>query len=60
MSIKEFLGHCFCDYRFQQLTDMIKNGSVETVLEIKQLNNTLYKNSKHQQIKELINERLKI
>jgi len=41
MSIKEFMGHCFCDTRFNQLREMIYTGSLEVVLDIQRLNNEL-------------------
>jgi len=58
MSIKEFMGHCFCDSRFQQLREMISNGSLELVLNIQQLNNDLKRNHRHQEINSLLKERL--
>ena len=41
MSIREFMGHCFCDTRFNQLREMIEHGSIDTVLDIQRLNNEL-------------------
>lgn len=58
MSIKEFMGHCFCDSRFQQLREMIEHGSMETVLDIQRLNNELKRNHRHQEINSLLKERL--
>lgn len=58
MSIKEFMGHCFCDSRFQQLREMIEQGSMETVLDIQRLNNELKRNHRHQEINSLLKERL--
>ena len=59
MSIKEFMGHCFCDNRFQQLRELISNGSMEVVNDINRLNNELKRNHRHEEIKSLIEERLK-
>ena len=59
MSIKEFMGHCFCDSRFQQLRELISNGSMEVVNDINRLNNELKRNHRHEEIKSLIEERLK-
>jgi hypothetical protein len=58
MSIKEFMGHCFCDTRFSQLREMISNGSMDTVLDIQRLNNELKRNNRHQEINSLLKERL--
>lgn len=58
MSIREFMGHCFCDSRFQQLREMIEQGSMETVLDIQRLNNELKRNHRHQEINSLLKERL--
>ena len=58
MSIKEFMGHCFCDTRYSQLRGMISNGSLEVVLDIQRLNNELKRNNRHQDINSLLKERL--
>jgi hypothetical protein len=58
MSIKEFMGHCFCDTRYSQLREMISNGSLEVVLDIQRLNNELKRNNRHQDINSLLKERL--
>ena len=58
MSIKEFMGHCFCDTRYNQLREMISNGSLELVLDIQRLNNELKRNHRHQDINSLLKERL--
>ena len=58
MSIKEFMGHCFCDMRFNELRQMIYTGSLDQVLEIQRLNNELKRNHRHQEILSLLKERL--
>jgi hypothetical protein len=58
MSIKEFMGHCFCDTRYSQLREMISNGSLEVVLDIQLLNNELKRNHRHQDRNSLLKERL--
>jgi hypothetical protein len=58
MSIKEFMGHCFCDTRFNQLREMIYTGSLEVVLDIQRLNNELKRNNRHHEISSLLKERL--
>lgn len=60
MSYKEFLGHCFCDMRFNELRESIINGTTEYVLDIQRLNNELQRNPKHHDIKLLVEERLKV
>jgi len=59
MSIREFLGHCFCDWRFDQLKNIILTGSMDQVLNIQQLNNNFKNNHRHDEIKTLLSERLK-
>ena len=58
MSIKEFMGHCFCDSRFSQLRELISTGSMDIVLTIQRLNNELKRNHRHDEIKQLLKERL--
>ena len=58
MSIKEFMGHCFCDTRYNQLRELIEHGSIDTVLDIQRLNNELKRNHRHQDINSLLKERL--
>ena len=53
-----FLGHCFCDSRFRTLENIIKNGTLEEVLAIQAVNNTMPKMHRHQQVAMLIKERL--
>ena len=54
MSIKEFLGHCYCDMRYNQLRELINKETIEYVLNIQRLNNELQRNPKHHDIKLLI------
>jgi formamidopyrimidine-DNA glycosylase len=58
MSIREFLGHCFCDWRFDQLKQKIAKDPLDKVLQIEQLNNDLKNNRRHDEIKTLLKERL--
>lgn len=60
MSIKEFLGHCFCDSRFSQLRQSIEQNDISFVIEIQRLNNELKRNPKHQELKILIEQRLSL
>lgn len=59
MTIKEFMGHCFCDTRFGQLREKILNGPMDVVLEIQRLNSELNRNIRHADINNLLKERLK-
>jgi hypothetical protein len=59
MTYKEFMGHCFCDTRFQQLREMILNGATEFVLDIQRMNEERKRNHRYQEICTLCNERLK-
>lgn len=59
MTYKEFMGHCFCDTRFNELREMISTGSMELVLTIQRINEERKRNHRYQEIQTLINERLK-
>lgn len=59
MTYKEFMGHCFCDSRFQQLREMILTGTTEFVLDIQRINEERKRNHRYQEIDSLIKERLK-
>ena len=55
MTRKEFLGHIFCDSRFQQLRELIQNGPLDKVLEVQDLNEQMPKNRYYNDIKQLLN-----
>lgn len=59
MTQKEFMGHIFCDSRFENLRQLIKSGPLDKVLEVQELNNHLNKNRYYNDIKLLLSERLK-
>ena len=58
MKPKMFLGYCFCDSRFRTIENIIKNGTMEEVLEIQTLNNTFPKMHRYHQVAQLLKERL--
>lgn len=58
MKRRVFLGYCFCDSRFRQLEEMIKNGTMEEVLAIQSINEELCKSHRYQQVANLLKERL--
>jgi hypothetical protein len=58
MNRKWFLGQCFCDSRFQTIENIIKNGSMEEVLAIQSLNESMPKMHRYVQVVNLLKERL--
>ena len=58
MSIKEFMGHCFCSSRFEDLKRMIENNPIEDVLELQKLHKQLWKNFKYQELEIEFQKRL--
>lgn len=59
MKRKEFLGHCYCDTRFQYIEETILRGSMEQVLAIQAINEELKNNHRYQQVINLLKERIK-
>ena len=59
MKRKEFLGHCFCDTRFQYIEETILKGSMKDVLAIQSINEELKGNHRYQQVINLLKERIK-
>lgn len=59
MTHKEFLGHIFCDTRFENLRQLIKIGPLDKVLRVQELNDSMPRNRYYNDIKVLLNERLK-
>lgn len=58
MKRRIFLGYCFCDSRFRQLEEIIKNGTLDEVLAIQQINEELRKSHRYEQVAILLKERL--
>lgn len=58
MTPREFIGHCYCDSRFRTIENIIKNGSLEDVMMIKELNDKMPKFHRHNEVAKLLKERL--
>lgn len=59
MKPREFLGHCYCDSRFIYIEETILHGPIELVLQIQQVNESMPKMHRYQQVVNLLKERLK-
>jgi hypothetical protein len=59
MSPREFIGYCYCDSKFKTIENIIKNGTLEEVLEIKAINDKMPKFHRHLEVYRLLSERLK-
>ncbi len=58
MKPKVFLGYCYCDSRFRTIEDIITKGTLEEVLEIQKVNDSMPKMHRYHQVAELLKERL--
>jgi hypothetical protein len=58
MNRKVFLGYCYCDSRFRTIEDIITKGTLEEVLEIQKVNDSMPKMHRYYQVAELLKERL--
>ena len=58
MNRKAFIGYCFCDSRFRTIEDIIAKGTLEEVLEIQSVNESMPKMHRYQQVALLLKERL--
>jgi hypothetical protein len=58
MKPKVFLGYCYCDSRFRTIEDIITKGTLEEVLEIQKINDSMPKMHRYHQVAELLKERL--
>ena len=58
MNLRAFLGYCFCDSRFRTIEDIIAKGTLEEVLEIQKVNDTMPKMHRHHQVLQLLKKRL--
>lgn len=58
MNKREFIGHCFCDSRFRQLLDKIENGSLQEVMELKQISDSLKSNHRTNDLNTAFSKRL--
>lgn len=58
MNRKVFLGYCYCDSRFRTIENIISSGTIEEVLEIQLVNESMPKMHRYQQVVNLLKERL--
>ena len=58
MKPKMFLGYCYCDSRFRTIEDIITKGTIEEVLEIQEVNESMPKMHRYHQVAQLLKERL--
>lgn len=58
MTKREFLGHLQCSWRYSKLQWMIENGTIEEVLQLKEINDQLIRTPRYQELKKLIEARL--
>jgi hypothetical protein len=58
MHPREFIGYCYCDSKFKTIENIIKNGTIEEVLELQEINNKMPKFHRHNEVAKLIKERL--
>jgi hypothetical protein len=53
-----FVGHCACDWRFEQLIQMIKSADMAEVLSIQEHHLKYKKNPRYDKIERALKERL--
>tara|TARA_R110000868_G_scaffold92681_1_gene257059 strand:+ start:60 stop:239 length:180 start_codon:yes stop_codon:yes gene_type:complete len=53
-----FVGHCTCDWRFEQLIQMIKSADMAEVLSIQEHHLKYKKNPRYDKIERALKERL--
>jgi hypothetical protein len=58
MTKREFMGHLHCSWRYSKLQWMIENGTIEEVLQLKEINDQLIRTPRYQELKKLIEARL--
>ena len=58
MNRKTFLGYCYCDSRFRTIEDIITKGTLEEVLEIQKVNESMPMMHRYHQVAQLLKERL--
>lgn len=50
MTKNEFIGHCFCSWRFEKLKWMIQTMSIQEIQDLYNIHKTLRKNSKYEEL----------
>jgi len=53
-----FVGHCACDWRFEQLIQMIKSADMAEVLSIQEHHLKYKRNPRYEKIERALKERL--
>jgi len=53
-----FMGHCACDWRFEQLIQLIKSADMSEVLSIQEHHLKYKKNPRYERIERALKERL--
>jgi hypothetical protein len=53
-----FMGHCACDWRFEQLIQLIKSADMIEVLSIQEHHLKYKKNPRYEKIEQALKERL--
>jgi hypothetical protein len=53
-----FVGHCACDWRFEQLIQMIKSADMAEVLSIQEHHLKYKRNPRYEKIEQALKERL--
>lgn len=53
-----FVGHCACDWRFEQLIEMIKSADISEVKNIREHHLKYKRNPRYDKIEQALKERL--
>lgn len=53
-----FVGHCACDWRFEQLIQLIKSADMSEVLSIQEHHLKYKRNPRYEKIEQALKERL--
>jgi len=59
MTKQQFIGHMFCDMRYKQLKDKIKYHSLDTVMELYTIHQSLTKSVRYNDLQKTFEERFK-
>lgn len=57
MTKQQFIGHLFCDSRYRQLKDKIRYHSLDTVMELYTIHQTLNKSVRYTDLQKTFEER---
>lgn len=53
-----FVGHCACDWRFEQLIQLIKSADMSEVLSIQEHHLKYKRNPRYEKVEQALKERL--